>query len=101
MSKKRLGDDLAGTTSTMIDGQGATLRVVEVLVILVGGTTLVYATGGTKLVWPHVMYFGVVLAGVSFGRRIGVLAGVVAGFLMGPIMPLDVAAGVGQPVRGW
>jgi len=43
----------------------------------------------------------VVLAGVTFGRRAGVLVGVVAGLLMGPLMPLDVAAGIDQPLRGW
>ena len=70
------------------NAESAPVRVVEILLILAGGTALVYATGGTKFVWPHVMYFAVVLAGVTFGRRVGVLVGVVAGLLMGPVMPL-------------
>lgn len=72
-----------------------------IVVILGGGTVIVYLTGGTKYVWPHLMYFAVVLAGGSFGRRIGIATGAVAGLLMGPLMPLDVALNLSQPTRGW
>ena len=51
--------------------------------------------------WPHLMFFAVVLAGGSFERRIGIVTGAAAGLLMGPLMPLDVAMNLSQPTRGW
>lgn len=77
------------------------LRWIVLVVLLSGGTVTVYATGGTQYVWPHLMYFPVVLAGVWLGRRAGVATGVVAGLLMGPLMPLDVTTAIAQPTRGW
>ncbi|HLT96448.1 MAG TPA: HAMP domain-containing sensor histidine kinase [Acidimicrobiia bacterium] len=77
------------------------VRAAVVVFVLCGGTLLVYATGGTGFVWPHIMYVAVVLAGMSFGRRMGALTGIVAGLLMGPIMPMDVATGTPQSPEGW
>lgn len=77
------------------------LRTGAVLAMLAAGTVVVYATGGTQFVWPHLMYFPVLTAGVAFGRRAGAATGVLAGLLLGPLMPLDVAAGVDQSLRGW
>lgn len=77
------------------------VRWAMVVAGLAAGTIIVYVTGGTQFVWPHLMYFSVVFAGVAFGRRAGLAVGIVAGLLMGPLMPLDVAADVSQPVRGW
>ena len=77
------------------------LRATAVTAVLAGSTVVVYATGGTKHVWPHLMYLAIVASGVWFGRSVGVLTAVAAGLLVGPAMPLDVSAGIPQPGRGW
>jgi signal transduction histidine kinase len=65
------------------------------------GAVLVYATGGTKFVTPHVLYVPVLIGGILFGWRGGVVTGVVAGLSVGPLMPLDVAAALPQTSFGW
>lgn len=77
------------------------LRLTALSAVLAGATVIVYSTGGTQHVWPHLMYFAVVLAGIWFGRLTAGATAVLAGLLMGPLMPLNVAAGIQQPTRGW
>lgn len=61
----------------------------------------VFASGGTRTAWPHLFYLPVVAAVIPLGRRGGITAGVVATILCGPLMPLDVAAGVAQSPDNW
>ena len=62
---------------------------------------LVYATGGTTFVYLHAMYVPVTVAAVIFGGWGALVAGVVGGVLLGPLMPLNVALGTAQPVSAW
>lgn len=66
-----------------------------------GATGLVYATGGTKFAWPYVMLIPVLIAAARFGVIGGVLGGLTGGLLLGPFMPLDVAAGIPQQTGNW
>ena len=74
--------------------------------LLVGGllaasTAAVYATGGTTYSFVHVAYIPILLAAFFFGPVGGVLGGVVAGVCIGPLMPLDVQAGIEQTTVNW
>lgn len=81
-----------------LPGLGA---VTVVIALLLAGGALVYASGGTKTVYPHLLYVPVVVGALIFGAPGGLLAGLAAGLVMGPLMPLDVAAGVPQETLGW
>lgn len=71
---------------------------------LVGGASAsllaVYAavrlTGGAPNPLVHFAYIGIVLAALGAGWRGGLLAGIGAGLLMGPLMPDSTAASVGS-----
>ena len=69
------------------------------LILLAGA--VVYATGGTELVWVHLMYVPIVLASGVFGIRGGVVSAVVGGLVLGPFMPLAVAKGTPQDTANW
>ena len=63
------------------------LRATSVAVGLVVTAALVYATGGTSRVGPHLLYLPIVAAAFWFGIRGGVVAALAAGLLIGPAMP--------------
>lgn len=50
---------------------------------------LVWVTGGIKNAYSHTMYIPIVLSGIFFGRRVGLVTAIVAGLVLGPVMPLD------------
>lgn len=71
------------------------------IVLVVLGSLLVFATGGTKQPYLHTLYVPIFLAALFFGPWGGALAGLLAGIAIGPFMPLDVAAQVPQEAFGW
>ncbi|WP_404419466.1 putative bifunctional diguanylate cyclase/phosphodiesterase [Marinospirillum sp.] len=78
------------------------LTVLPLLVLLVIGVALlVYTTGGIKYVYSHSMYLPIVLAGLVFGFKGGILVGVVGGLVLGPMMPIEVASGEMQATKNW
>ena len=79
--------------------QRVTLPLVVVLMICI--TILFSHTGGVKLGYSHAMYIPILLAGFVFGYRGGILAGLVAGFMLGPYMPHDLIGGDSQSAGNW
>lgn len=63
--------------------------LISLVVIYYFTYKLVIYTGGTKNVYPHFMYFPIILSAVYYGILGGILGGVLGGFLMG-IIPVDV-----------
>ncbi|MFW5838622.1 MAG: EAL domain-containing protein [Bacillota bacterium] len=61
----------------------------------------VYFTGGTQHAYLHTFYIPVFIGSLMFGSRGGLLTGVIAGILLGPLMPLDTATRELQPVFNW
>jgi putative nucleotidyltransferase with HDIG domain len=72
---------------------------------VVGGyvtaTAITYAAGGTHTVWPQLFYLPVALAATFVSPPLAIGAGVVAGLLCGPAMPLDRAADASQETWSW
>lgn len=62
---------------------------------------LVYVTGGTKLAWPYLVLVPVLIAATRFRLVGGAIGGLVGGLLLGPMMPLDVDAGIAQQTNNW
>jgi diguanylate cyclase len=72
------------------------------LLLMVGSVTaLVYLSGGIKFVYSHSMYFPILLAGLVFGAKGGVLVALLGGLVLGPFMPIDVASGERQETINW
>lgn len=60
-----------------------------------------HAAGGTRSAVPQLGNLFVVTAAVTLGPGAGAMAGLAAGGALGPLMPLDVAAGTAQSHQGW
>ncbi len=72
------------------------------IVILVAGVGfLVYKTGGIKYVFSHTMYIPIILAAYFFRIPGGLVTGLVAGLVLGPLMPISVSTGEMQEVTNW
>lgn len=80
---------------------GPVARSIAILAGIVAVAWVVYATGGTRLGYADLGYIPVVVGAYAFGVRGGVVAACVAGLVLGPAMPLDVAAGEAQPISAW
>ena len=60
-----------------------------------------YLIGGAGVAAPHWFYLPVLYAAARFGCPGAAASAVAAGLLAGPLMPLDVAAGVAQQPEDW
>ena len=72
---------------------------VLLLIGAVGG--LVYYSGGTVFVWPHLMYVPLILAAAVFRIPGGIIAAFICGLVLGPLMPLSVAKEIPQQTANW
>ena len=76
--------------------------LIVLIVLLIGGTYwFVYATGGITYVYSHSMYIPIFLAALFFRMPGGIIAGIIGGFVLGPIMPLDIHTGEMQTTINW
>lgn len=80
---------------------GAVIAALLIACLIVLAWLVNYAAGGTVSVAPHLFYIPVVLAAVRFGRPGAVVAGVAAGVMCGPVLPLDVDEGTRQETISW
>jgi putative nucleotidyltransferase with HDIG domain len=88
--------------SGAVDPRWLSLLLAAAVAAGLGLATLVtYTAGGTDTVAPQLYYLPIVFAGFRFRVPGGLVTGVVAGLLCGPLMPLDTAAGVSQETRSW
>lgn len=71
------------------------------LVMALGVVALVYGTGGIKYVFSHTMYLVILSGGFCFGVAGGMVTGILAGVLLGPYMPIEVATGEMQATHNW
>src|SRR5690606_14497182 len=70
--------------------------------LLTGATALlVYATGGVRFAYLHLMYVPVALGALVFGTWGGIATGVLGGLLVGPFMPIDTSTGEMQQTINW
>jgi EAL domain-containing protein (putative c-di-GMP-specific phosphodiesterase class I) len=76
-------------------------NVAAAAVLLAVAWLVVHTAGGSRTAWPHVFYFAIVFAALAFGPFGGLVAGVVASILCGPLMPLDTATGTAQALENW
>lgn len=78
------------------------LAVVIILVLMALLITgIVYMYGGTVSIYPHLMYPPIILASVLFRMPGGIVAGLIAGLLLGPYMPLSTVQEIPQQSFNW
>ena len=82
-------------------GPQAAILSLVIFALMVMVCLLVYETGGTSFAWLHLMYLPIILAAAGFGIYGGVAAALVAGFALGPFMPMNIAAGLPQTTSNW
>ena len=82
-------------------GSRAVVSSLVILALITMVCSLVYATGGTRFAWLHLMYLPIILAAACFGIYGGIAAALVAGFAIGPYMPMDMAQGLPQTTSSW
>jgi len=62
---------------------------------------LVYYTGGTNFSYLHTMYLPIIMAGMLFSWPGGIIAGILGGVILGPLMPADVSQNLAQAHQVW
>jgi EAL domain-containing protein (putative c-di-GMP-specific phosphodiesterase class I)/GGDEF domain-containing protein len=73
-----------------------------VLLLMVAGVyLLVHATGGIKYVYSHSMYIPILLAGLCYGWRGGIVVALMGGIALGPLTPIEVLTGEPQKAVNW
>ena len=77
------------------------LSVLAIIAGLTSATTVTYVAGGTHTAMPHLFYLPVVAAASRFREAGALVVAVVAGLLVGPLMPLDVGSRTAQAPLGW
>jgi PAS domain S-box-containing protein len=82
-------------------GSRAVILGFLILALIAVVTIVVYATGGTVLVWAHMMYLPIIVAAAGFGIYGGITAALIGALVLGPYMPMDVAHGLAQPSQNW
>lgn len=70
-------------------------------VCLAAAWQVTYVGGGSRTVLPHLFYVPVLLAASRFRWTGAALTAGIAGILVGPLMPVDVASGAAQSVANW
>jgi diguanylate cyclase len=79
----------------------AVLKAVLIIVLILGSGAFVYLTGGIKYVYSHSIYIAIILGAYFFYIPGGLLAGLIAGLVLGPYMPLNVVTGEMQLPVNW
>ena len=62
---------------------------------------IVYLDGGTKYVHLHIVYIPILIAAFRYKEWGGLASGLIGMIVVGPLMPLDVDAGLMQPASNW
>ncbi|MGD0017537.1 MAG: ATP-binding protein [Verrucomicrobiia bacterium] len=82
-------------------GSRAVISSLVIFALITMVCSLVYMTGGTRFAWLHLMYLPIILAAACLGIYGGIAAALVAGFAIGPYMPMDIAQGLPQTTSSW
>jgi len=76
-------------------------RILVMILLSIGITYIVWATGGTSGVWPQLNFIIIILAAYYFNIPGGIVSAVILGIMNGPWMPLNVAKGIMQTPQNW
>jgi EAL domain-containing protein (putative c-di-GMP-specific phosphodiesterase class I) len=80
---------------------GTLTAVLWIVLALAGSWTVCYLMGGSSTPFPHLFYAAIFLGALRFSWSGAVPVAVVAGLLVGPLMPAQVDTGTPQPLHAW
>ncbi|MFW6075218.1 MAG: HD-GYP domain-containing protein [Chloroflexota bacterium] len=92
---------LASTNPVEFFLRDARLRVALLAAGIGLATFLTYVTGGTRTAMPQIFYVVIFVGGFWFGPRGGLLAGLISGLAVGPLMPINVDEATRQATANW
>lgn len=90
-----------GTALVIMPAMAKAISAAAIIGLALATAWLVYATGGIRYSWSHLIYVPVVLGGFAFGIWGGILAGIVGGLALGPLMPINTFTGEMQTFLNW
>jgi len=71
-------------------------KIIIIGILIFAADYIVLITGGNKNAFVQLMYIPIILSAFYFGTKGAVIAATLAGFTCGPLMPIDVSAGLMQ-----
>lgn len=77
------------------------ISLLIIVIIFFLSTLLVYLTGGTRNSYLHIIYIPIIISAFFYKKAGGLISGVIAGLLMGPIMPINTETMLMQPTLNW
>lgn len=77
------------------------LQIAIIITLLMLTTFIVYLTGGTGFAYPYLLLIPIILANAWFKLTGGIFCAIIAGLLLGPLMPLNVTEGITQSNYNW
>ena len=66
------------------------IKIMMITVLIVAITIFIFITGGTQMVFVHLLYIPIILSSLFWGHYGGLTVGIICGLAAGPLMPLDV-----------
>jgi len=93
--------DQVGMTLANLPPQAKVATAVAMGLLAVVIAWMVYATGGVRFAYLHLMYVPIVLSGLAFGVWGGLIAAAFGGLLLGPFMPQNTTLGLAQEAHNW
>lgn len=77
------------------------ITVIIIALIFLLSSIIVYYTGGTQQSYLHLVYIPILISAYFYKRWGGFIAGIVAGLLLGPYMPINTSKMVMQAHINW
>lgn len=77
------------------------VRIAAISLLLISGTYIVYQTGGTGYAYPYLLLLPVILTSAWYRLWGGIVCAVIAGLMLGPLMPLSTVESVPQTTYNW
>jgi EAL domain-containing protein (putative c-di-GMP-specific phosphodiesterase class I)/thiamine transporter ThiT len=77
------------------------LLILAIFLLIIFITFFVYHSGGTRFSYTYLVYIPIILAAYFYNIKGGFLAALVAGLLLGPLMPLNTETMVMQSFKNW
>ncbi len=71
------------------------------LIFILLTDSIVFFAGGTETVFTHMMYIPVIFTAFIFGARGSLIAALISGLTLGPMMPMNVSEGIMQEPVSW
>lgn len=77
------------------------ISLLIIAIIFFLSTLLVFYTGGTKNSYLHIIYIAILISAFFYKIPGGLISGIIAGLLIGPLMPINTETMVMQPTFNW